>query len=373
MEIIGLVHYNSGGPLAPRPLNEFDLGHIVRAAQVQEAAGYDRVLIANAAIMPDPHIIGTHVAASTKTLKLMLAHRPGFIAPTVAARILATIDQVSGGRAGVHIIAGPSDKEVQADGDYLTKEERYHRSFEYVQIMRRVWAADEPFDHEGAHYRFARAIAEVKPLQKPNIPVFWGGASPTAIKLGAQCADIYALTGDSLKVTREQVQTISAVAQQHGRQLRFVSTFIVIIGDTEEQAWRKADDVLEEYLALQASKQADWTKTKGESNFAAKPVNLARQVETAAAGVRQEKCLWMGMAQATQGKAGNQTTLVGTPEQVVDALMDYYDSGVGGFLLRGYRPLDDATAFGQSLIPLLRTAAAARDEAAASVARRASA
>ncbi|MDX2224146.1 MAG: LLM class flavin-dependent oxidoreductase, partial [Rhodospirillaceae bacterium] len=146
---------------------------------------------------------------------------------------------------------------------------------------------------------------------------------------------------------------------RHGRRMRYVSTFIVIVGDTEEQAWRKADQVLEEFLAMQARKSPDLT-TKGESNFTQRPENLSRQVETAAAGVRQDKCLWMGMTLATQGRSGNQTTLVGTPEQVADALMDYYDLGVTNFLLRGYRPLDDSAEFGRGLIPRLRELAAHR-------------
>lgn len=361
MEIIGLINYNGGGPLNPRPPSEFDLAHIIRSAQVQEAAGYDRVLVANAAIMPDPHIIGGQVAAATKTLQLMLAHRPGFISPTVAARILATLDHVSKGRVGVHIIAGPSDKELQADGDFMTKEERYHRSEEYVGIMRRLWAATEPIDHEGKYYKFLRAYADVKPLQKPAIPVFWGGTSDAGIEMGVRCADIYALTGDSLKATRELVERISGAAGKVGRTLQFVSTFIIIVGATEEEAWKKADRVLEEYVEIQRRKTPDLV-SKGVSNFTSRPDNLNRQMQTAAEGIRQDKCLWMGMTLAAQGKAGNQTTLVGTPEQVADALMDYYDLGVTNYLLRGYRPMEDATAFGQELIPLLRRKAAAKPQ-----------
>jgi alkanesulfonate monooxygenase len=64
------------------------------------------------------------------------------------------------------------------------------------------------------------------------------------------------------------------------------------------------------------------------------------------------------MTEATERKQGNQSTLVGTPEQVVDALMDYYELGVTSFLLRGYRPLEDAADYAKELIPRLRAAAA---------------
>jgi alkanesulfonate monooxygenase len=147
IELTGLVTHNSGTPLIPAPQDEFDLAGIAASAQAQEAAGYDRVLIANAATMPDSHNIATYVTARTSRLKVLLAHRPGFIAPTMAARMLATVDQLSEGRIAVHIIAGPSDKELEADGDFTSKVDRYARAHEYVQIMRRVWSSPEPFSH----------------------------------------------------------------------------------------------------------------------------------------------------------------------------------------------------------------------------------
>ena len=86
----------------------------------------------------------------TERLGVMLAHRPGFVAPTLAARTLATIDQLSRGRASVHIISGADDVEQRRDGDFLDKSERYARSDEYVGLLRLLWTSDAPFDHEPA-------------------------------------------------------------------------------------------------------------------------------------------------------------------------------------------------------------------------------
>ncbi|MFX8039865.1 LLM class flavin-dependent oxidoreductase, partial [Acinetobacter baumannii] len=86
-------------------------------------------------------------------LGLMIAHRPGFTAPTLAARQFATLDQLTGGRVAVHIITGGDDAEQRQDGDFLTKDERYARTDEYLGILRRIWTATEPFDHQGTYYR----------------------------------------------------------------------------------------------------------------------------------------------------------------------------------------------------------------------------
>jgi alkanesulfonate monooxygenase len=63
------------------------------------------------------------------------------------------------------------------------------------------------------------------------------------------------------------------------------------------------------------------------------------------------------------GAAGNSTALVGTPAQVAEAMMRYYDLGVTTLLLKGFDPLADAVDFGERLVPLLRQGAASRDAA----------
>ncbi len=80
-----------------------DLRFVRAMAAVQEQGGFDRVLFAFHAESPDSLLVGQHVAAVTDRLGLMIAHRPGFTAPTLAGRQFATLDQVSGGpRRGAH-------------------------------------------------------------------------------------------------------------------------------------------------------------------------------------------------------------------------------------------------------------------------------
>ena len=85
----------------------------------------------------------------------------------------------------------------------------------------------------------------------------------------------------------------------------------------------------------------------------------ARLLKAAAQGDRLDKRLWTGVARVT-GAQGNTTALVGTPAQVADALLDYYDLGVTTFLIRGFDPLADAIQYGSELIPLVREATANR-------------
>ena len=89
------------------------------------------------------------------------------MAPTIAARAAATIDQLSGGRLALHIIVGNSDADQQREGDFSPKEERYARAAEYLDVMRKVWTSTKPFDYEGRFYRFKDVFSEAKPFQQP--------------------------------------------------------------------------------------------------------------------------------------------------------------------------------------------------------------
>ena len=82
-------------------------------------------------------------------------------------------------------------------------------------------------------------------------------------------------------------------------------------------------------------------------------------MQTAAGGPIRDKRLWTEIAKLT-GAQGNSTSLVGTAEQVVDSLLDYYDLGVTKFLFRGFDPLEDAIDYGRHLLPLFRSAVAHR-------------
>ncbi len=77
----------------------FDVNYLKAIAQAHDKGGFERVLIGYGSIYPDGLHLGTYVTAVTERLGVMLAHRPGFVAPTLAARTLATIDQQSRCRA----------------------------------------------------------------------------------------------------------------------------------------------------------------------------------------------------------------------------------------------------------------------------------
>ena len=353
VEINGLLHHNLASEIAPVPMAHYDVDAIALQARLYDEGGYDKVLIANASSMPDNITVAGYVGAITQRLGVMLAHRPGFIAPTMAARLLATLDHLLGGRLGVHIITGASDIELQADGDFLTKEARYDRSEEYIGILRAIWAADRPIDHAGTYYRFNGGFAEVKPVQTGGVPVYFGGMSPKALAVGASSADVFATLSDTVEGMGQVVASVAPKAAALGRRPRFLMSIRLVLGDTQAQAWERAD-------ALRDQIAASLPKLESNAQIAAVAAGFQRSAALAQRGDRLERCFWNGINQLRQGQS-NSGALVGTPDEIVDALMDYYAVGVNAFILRGFDPLTDIARIGSTILPALRARVAAHD------------
>jgi alkanesulfonate monooxygenase len=357
VEFIGYVgHFNSSETVR-RTGPAVDPTFIETAARAQELVGFDRVLVAFHSTSAESILIAQHIAAVTERLGLMIAHRPGFTAPTLAARQLATLDQFSRGRVGVHIITGGNDVELAQDGDHLTKDERYARTSEYLDIVRQEWSSATPFDYAGKYYQVAQAFGDVKPYRDHSIPIYFGGASEAAIPVAGKHADVYALWGETYDQVRSLVARIRAAAAPYGRQPRFSLSLRPVLADTEEKAWAKADDILARARALREAGGSGRAPNNVRQTRAASepPPNEGsrRLLAAAAQGVRLDKRLWTGIAALT-GAQGNSTGLVGTPDQVAEAMLDYYDLGISTFLIRGFDPLVDAIQYGRELIPRVR-------------------
>ncbi len=370
VEFIGYVgHFNSSETMK-REGPAIDLEHIEAMAKAQEYVGFDRVLIAFNSTSAESILVAQHIANVTQRLKVMIAHRPGFTAPTLAARQLATLDHISRGRVGVHIITGGNDIELAQDGDHLTKDERYARTSEYLDIVRQEWTSVMPFDYVGKHYRVDRGFGDIKPYGASGIPVYFGGASDAAIEVAGKHADIYALWGETYEQVRELVRRVRGAAAPFGRSPKFSLSLRPVLADTEDEAWAKADRIVAQAVALRERGGSGRSPHNARQDRAggAAPANEGsrRLLDAAAKGRRLDKRLWTGIAALT-GAQGNSTGLVGTPDQVADAMLDYYDLGITTFLVRGFDPLVDAIQYGRELLPRVRALIEAR-EASQSVA-----
>ena len=190
-------------------------------AEAHDAAGFDWALVGYSSRSADGMAVSGYCAAHTQNLGYLIAHRPGFVAPTLAARKFATFDNLwatdaGQGRLGIHIITGASDAEMAQDGDFSDKASRYRRSGEYVSIMRREWTGT-PFDFDGEFYKVRQGSTDVQPFQQPTPPVLFGGSSEEALEMGAEHCDIFAIFGEPRAIVAERIADFRARCARYDR------------------------------------------------------------------------------------------------------------------------------------------------------------
>jgi len=383
VEIIGMVGTRDAseikGPLVDGPVVDWmdgpviDPDYLVEISRAHEEAGFDRVLVGYGAVAPEGWAVAASVLHHTERLKVLVAHRPGFVQPALLARKAATLDHLTGGgRIAIHFITGGDEADQRREGDFVPHDDRYRRTGEVMSIVRRIWEETSPFDFDGEFFRYEGAFSSVKPVMPGGIPLYFAGASPAAIEVGAVSADVYAFWGEPRAAVAERMATIDAVAARAGRKLRYSISLRPIIADTEDAAWEKAEEIAEltaERIELakqrMAGREESYAGLGGKSNATLSvdrdlggttSIGRKRLIEMSAEREVHDERLWMKVANLT-GAAGNSTALVGTPEQVAEAMLRYYDLGITTLLLKGFDPVPDAVEFGRELIPLVHEGA----------------
>lgn len=357
VEFISAINLNASNELNRLGQSAVDRPFFRRYVRELEAAEFDYTLVPYHSAYHDPFAVANAIVQHSERVAPIVALRPNIMFPTVAAKALASLDQLGGGRVAVHFIAGGSDHEQAREGDYSTKEQRYERTAEYIDILRKVWTSTEPFDHHGTYYRFEDFVSAIRPTNG-TIPISVGGSSADAYRVGGSAADIFGLWGEPLADTRQQIDRVNDEAKLAGRtdRPRIWVTFRPIIAATEELAWEKAHRTL---AVLQGADGVSGWRPMSIGGVNPPNVGSQRLLEIASRQDVHDRALWTPTAAAT-GAAGASTALVGTPETVAAAILDYVDLGAELISIRGYDNLDDLIDYGRHVLPLVRSELAHR-------------
>jgi alkanesulfonate monooxygenase len=352
VEFISLSHLNPSTELNPIPTRGIDLTYFRTYVQSLDDGGYDYTLLPYGSGGADSFVVASAVGQLTERIKPIVALRPNTTFPLVGAQKLATLDQLTEGRAVVHLISGGSDAEQARQGDYLPKDRRYGRTSEYIDLLRRAWTEPEPFSHDGEFYKFDGFGPGFAPYDTP-IPISLGGQSDEAFQVGGAKADIFSFWGEPLDDLRGEIERVHAIARAAGRTTlpRIWVTFRPIIAKTDELAWQKAH----EYIAKIADTfgKAAYGKQRLQQQGTPQNVGSQRALSFAEKSDLYDRALWTRTAAVTNA-GGASTALVGSPETVAAAILDYVDRGVDLVSIRGYDTLADAVDYGRHVLPLVR-------------------
>jgi alkanesulfonate monooxygenase len=321
-----------------------DLAYLTQVAQAAEALGFDALLTPCGTQCEDAWITTAMVAARTERIRFLVAFRPGLLSPTLAAQMASTYQRLTGGRVLLNIVTGAEPHELARFGDRADKETRYERTGEFLQVVRGAWSGDG-YDFEGRHYDVSAATTRAVPDPRPEI--YFGGASPAAEAVAARHVDVYLAWGEPPDMVQERLDRMRALAADEGRMLRFGIRFHVISRDSSAAAWAEADRLLAAMPAEAiAAAQADFARTQSEGQR-----RMAELHGGDPSRLLVHPNVWAGIG-LVRGGAG--TALVGSHEEVADRIAEYHALGFDEMILSGYPHLEEAYAFGEGVMPILR-------------------
>ncbi len=323
-----------------RPSHDY-LAQIARAC---DQLGYDAMLTPCGTGCEDAWLATASLIPITERIKFLVAFRPGFLSPTLAAQMASTYQRMSNGRLLINIVTGAEPRELNRFGDWLDKDARYERTGEFLDIMTNAWTGDG-YDFEGDHFHVADATTREIPDPVPEI--YFGGASPAAEQVAARHVDVYLAWGEPPAMVAERLDRMRKLAADEGRELRFGIRFHVVTRPTAAEAWTIANEMLAHMdPEAIAAAQVDFKTTMSEGQR-----RMAELHGGETSNLEIHPNVWAGIG-LVRGGAG--TALVGSYDEVADRIAEYHELGFEEFILSGYPHLEEAYWFGEGVLPILR-------------------
>ncbi|MBS0642072.1 MAG: FMNH2-dependent alkanesulfonate monooxygenase [Proteobacteria bacterium] len=324
-----------------------DVGYLRDIAQAADRLGFGGALLPTGPNCLDGWMLGSALAPQTQRLKFLLALRPGFLTPALAARQAAALDRISNGRLLINIVTGGSPKELGGDGLFLDHDERYALTDEFLNIWRAL-LRDGQADLVGQHLTALEArLGYFDSVQKPYPPLWFGGSSDAGIRVAAGHCDTYLTWAEPPADVQQKLDTVRAAAAAQGRSLNFGLRVHLIVRETDAEAWDAANRLIshlsdETIAAAQARMRAD-TDSVGQLRQLNLHNGQRDQLEIS-------PNLWAGVGLVRHGVG---TALVGSPETVAARLREYQALGIQTVIASGYPHLEEAYRVAELLFPVL--------------------
>jgi alkanesulfonate monooxygenase len=323
-----------------------DPSYFRQIAQAADRLGYSGVLIPTGAACEESFVLAADLAAHTEKLKFLVAIRPGTASPSYYARMVSTLDRVSGGRLLVNVVVGGSAQELGGDGIFLPHDARYDHAAEFFKVYTDLMSTGQA-DLDGKYIQARNARLVLPPVQQDGPPLYFGGSSDAAIDFAGEWVEKYLTWGETPAQVGEKIANVRKAAAKRGRRVSFGIRLHFIVRETDEQAWAAADQLI--------SKLTDETIASAQAVLRGQNDSVGQQRMNDLHGGRRDKLevspnLWAGVGLVRSG-AG--TALVGSPKTVAARLREYQALGVDTVVASGYPHLEEAYRVAELLLPEL--------------------
>lgn len=274
------------------------------------------------------------IAALTRNIAVFSTIHVPMVHPVYAAKALATVDQISGGRAGLNIVCGWNPEEFGIFGLEVI-EDRYGQGLEWFEIMNRIHADTGPFDYAGKYYNLKAVSGRPAPVQRPRPVTLNAAFSPPGRDFAARAADFLFTTFTTIDKGRETIADIAARSATTGREVGVYTTCHVVCRPTQAEA----EAYYEHYaVTMQDTVSVDhYMKAKEtfSGSHEADAYRLHRKRFAAGAGTYP---------------------LIGTPQHIAAEMVKMAEAGFAGTTVSFVNFRDELPYFIEQVLPLLKEA-----------------
>lgn len=322
-----------------------DLPYMKQLAQAIDRLGYTGALLPTGRSCEDAWVVASALLPVTAHMRFLVAVRPGLVSPSVAARMAATFDRLSNGRLLINVVTGGDPVELAGDGLHLEHDVRYELTDEFLTVWKKVMKGDE-VHFQGKHLQIKGGKLLFRPVQRPYPPLYFGGSSSVGQKVAAKHVDMYLTWGETPSQVAEKIQRMRQLAAERGRTLRFGIRLHVIVRETEQEAWKAADQLIR-YVDEETIAASKRVFSRFDSVGQRRMSQLNRFTKK---DLEVSPNLWAGVG-LVRGGAG--TALVGDPKTVAERIEEYASLGIDTFILSGYPHLEECYRVAEMLFPRL--------------------
>ena len=275
------------------------------------------------------------LTAMTEQITIFSTVHVPVVHPVFAAKALVTVDHVSGGRAGLNIVAGWNQGEFDMFGHALAEHDRrYEQGLEWFDVMSRIFTSKERFDYTGEFYALKDVIGKPQPLQTPWPLTMSAASSPAGRAFAMKTSDLLVTV---LGVAGEGLAPVSALSAQRkaeGRPLQIITTTHVVCRETD----REAEDYYRHYAVDNADTEAvDYHMNMSRKNRHLDTEQIFNERKRYAGGLSSHP-------------------LIGSPETITEELVRLHAEGIDGVTLSFVNFRDELPFFIERVLPLLKQA-----------------
>jgi alkanesulfonate monooxygenase len=307
-----------------------------------EESGIESLLMAFGFTRPDPLALSVALGRSTQKIKFMIACRSGIFSPTFFVQQINTAAVLTDGRICINMVTGHTPHELRYYGDFLSHDERYDRTDEFLSVCRAFWNSQDGVNFDGKYYHVENGKINT-PFVSPERAapeIFLGGNSELAGQLAIKHASCLWRFPETPEKLQARIQPILKQGVEVGLLVSILSR------PTREEAHRDASAMIEQLSQLPRKFGAEFAQ-KTDSVAFKSTLELAEKSESD----WLTPYLWTGAVPYLGSPA---IALVGAPADIVAAIMEYQKIGISQFLFMGWPDLDEMTFFGERILPLIR-------------------